>query len=99
MGQKPDDIRSKPAKVQLSHWLQALKKAHGAEPGKLKLCLTTMRLYANNAAQNKDDPKYHKIKKANKGFTEKVAVCGPESLEVMRVLGFKDTVNPDFMAI
>jgi len=97
--QAKDDIKSKPSKQQVTFWLQNMRKNHQeTNTAGLKVCLNTLKLYLGNAKANPDDPKYHKLKKENKAFSERVAPF-PEALELLRVCGFKDTVDPAFMAI
>ena len=51
--QAKDDIKAKPSKQQVTFWLQSLKKEYAASnPGGLKTCLNTLKLYMSNARNN-----------------------------------------------
>ncbi len=60
--------------------------------------MLTVRKYAENAKNNSTDAKYHRIKKANNAFQQRVAPF-PEALDLLRALGFKDANDPEFMAV
>jgi len=64
------------------------------------VCLTTIKAYANNAKSNPTESKYHRIKRDNKAFKERVAPLAPESEELLRAMGFKDVeAEPEVFAI
>lgn len=100
-----DDIKSKPAKQQVLFWINELKKKHELnEDGssnleKVKVCMTTLKLYLSNAKNNPDTPKFHVVKKSNKAFVERVSGFGPEAFELLRVCGFRDEVDAEVFAI
>lgn len=85
--------------MRIEYWIGQLKKNYMTQnPSGLKTCLNTVKAYTGNAKNNLTDPKYHKIKKANKAFTERVAPF-PEALDLLRACGFKDDEDPEFMAV
>ena len=45
---------------------------HFRNPGQAKTTLSTLRLYLHNIASNPLEPKFHKIKKENKAFQDRV---------------------------
>eukprot|EP00747_Dinoflagellata_sp_TGD_P128015 gnl/TRDRNA2_/TRDRNA2_174472_c8_seq1.p1 gnl/TRDRNA2_/TRDRNA2_174472_c8~~gnl/TRDRNA2_/TRDRNA2_174472_c8_seq1.p1 ORF type:complete len:494 (-),score=139.29 gnl/TRDRNA2_/TRDRNA2_174472_c8_seq1:48-1529(-) len=97
--QKEDDIKNKPLKQQALYWINQLKKTHGGNPDKLKVCINTLKVYLKNARENPMEPKFRAIKKGNKAFVERVAPFEPEVFELLRANGFKDDADPEVFAI
>eukprot|EP00391_Amoebophrya_sp_Ameob2_P008466 CAMPEP_0178983478 /NCGR_PEP_ID=MMETSP0795-20121207/1079_1 /TAXON_ID=88552 /ORGANISM="Amoebophrya sp., Strain Ameob2" /LENGTH=476 /DNA_ID=CAMNT_0020674249 /DNA_START=103 /DNA_END=1534 /DNA_ORIENTATION=- len=89
--QAKDDIKAKPSKQQLTFWIQSLRKEYAtSRAAELKVCLNTIKLFAKNCHENPDEKKYQVLKKSGKAFSDRIAPLAPESLELLRVLGFKD---------
>ena len=86
----PAALTEKPAakpKDRILQLLNVIKRGFEAET--VKACLTTLRLYLQNIESNSAEKKYHRIKKSNKVFVEKIAPV-PPAIELLSVCGFED---------
>ena len=109
--QKKEAIADKPAKQQVTYWVNTLKKQYAGanstpeDKAKLKLCLNTIKKFAENAKNNPTEGKFHKIKKGNKAVQERIietcgkphrdGLDGPDATDgaavmLIRAMGFKD---------
>jgi hypothetical protein len=95
----PSADKSAPAgkpKDRILQLLNQIKRQFNAEA--VKACLSTLKLYLQNIESNSAEKKYHKIKKANRIFLEKVAHV-PPAIELLGVCGFEDDQASEFLEI
>jgi len=82
-------LKEKSSKDQVAHWLSKLKKTYKDEnPEGLKVCLSTLKLYIKNLADNPQDPKFKKLKLDNKAFQSRIAPY-EGAVEFLDVMGFE----------
>jgi hypothetical protein len=77
-------------KDRVGHWINQLRKNHKQDnPAGLKICLATLKAYLGNVEQNSAEPKFKRIKKDSKAFSERVAPF-PAAAEVLKACGFEE---------
>lgn len=81
-----EKLAAKP-KDRILQLLNGIKR--GFEVEEVKACLATLRLYLSNIESNSAEKKYHRIKKTNKVFVEKIYPI-PPAIELLSVCGFVD---------
>ena len=84
---KPEVAGMKP-KDQIIHYLNVLKNTYKtSNPAALKLCLSTLKAYLSNLEQHSAEPKFKKINKDGKAFSERVAPF-QGATAILKVCGF-----------
>jgi hypothetical protein len=70
----------------------------GFDSESVKNCLGTLRLYLHNIETNSAEKKFHKIRRTNKVFQEKVAPV-PLALDLLKICGFEEAEDGEFLEI
>ena len=86
-GQENETLTKMKPKDQVIYWIQQLKKNKGDNPAGLKVCMTTLKAYLGNIEQNSAEPKFKKIRKDSKAFSERVAGF-TGAAELLKACGF-----------
>ena len=100
-GREPEPVAqsttaTKPKDRVLWH-LNQIRKSMDTESA--RSCLSTLRLYLANIESNSAEKKFHRIKKGNKVFSEKVGNV-KDAVELLKVVGFVDDGDgSEFMEI
>lgn len=85
-----ETVKEKPTREQIAFFINGMKKKYAdTEPAKLKAGLTVLKAYFGNVQKDPLDKKFHKIKKENKAFLDKVKPL-EGAVEVIDLCGFKD---------
>eukprot|EP00927_Polykrikos_kofoidii_P016670 TRINITY_DN17551_c0_g1_i1.p1 TRINITY_DN17551_c0_g1~~TRINITY_DN17551_c0_g1_i1.p1 ORF type:complete len:612 (-),score=169.77 TRINITY_DN17551_c0_g1_i1:75-1910(-) len=88
--EKEKGIKEKSSKEQMLFWLNKLKKDYkDTDREGLKTCISTLKVYIKNLADNPQDPKFKKLKVENKAFQSRIAPY-PEAIELLDVMGFEN---------
>merc|ERR1712050_285623 len=87
--EKEKEIKEKSSKDQVAFYLSKLKKKYkDSDPEGLKTCLSTLKIYIKNLADNPQDPKFKKLKLENKAFQSRIAPYDG-AIDFLDVVGFE----------
>mmetsp|Transcript_11506 Transcript_11506/g.22174 ORF Transcript_11506/g.22174 Transcript_11506/m.22174 type:complete len:371 (+) Transcript_11506:177-1289(+) len=92
------EAKPKSGKEMIIQAINKLKKLYKTDnPAGLKTCVSTLKIYCDNAWKNPTEAKFHKIKKENNAFKTRVLPFDG-SLELLSAVGFKDD-GAEFLSI
>jgi hypothetical protein len=84
-------VKEKSTKDKITYYINSMKKQYmTTEPAKLKDCFKVLKAYLGNIVKDSTDKKFHKIKKDNNAFKNKVQPV-EGAVELLDACGFQDT--------